>query len=248
MTFDDYIKNPMGKKNMVFSNMEMYRTMYNDKLGKVLLRETGRINYKLYKNGDDFIIHMKIPSETIPKFYYDTVVKFSTINPVVKMDKNLRKYDVQFFSNDPSFCFTFAHAFRENDLFIEMLKPKMSKLAIKKEAKERNPGNTVGYVKSLFFMYLIMNSRGLFEKVNYNTYGTKLDKKVLLDSIMHADDKIEARQAAKPPKKEQAKKPVAKQPSPRENTNRNNTTQPSHGIANTKRTNTTKRTSTVKRK
>ena len=28
MTFDEYISNPMGRKNAVFSGREMFRTMY----------------------------------------------------------------------------------------------------------------------------------------------------------------------------------------------------------------------------
>ena len=36
MTFDQYIQNAMGIKNAVISNREMYRTMYTEKLNKIL--------------------------------------------------------------------------------------------------------------------------------------------------------------------------------------------------------------------
>ena len=43
MTYDQYIVNPMGIKNSVYSNRELYRNMYKEILNKVLLREVGRV-------------------------------------------------------------------------------------------------------------------------------------------------------------------------------------------------------------
>ena len=34
MTFDEYIQNPMGIKNAVFSHREMYRELYKNKFNK----------------------------------------------------------------------------------------------------------------------------------------------------------------------------------------------------------------------
>ena len=61
MTFDDYIKNPAGVKNAVYSHREMYRNLYIGKLDKILLRETGKINYTLYsdKSNNQYYVHMK---------------------------------------------------------------------------------------------------------------------------------------------------------------------------------------------
>ena len=249
MTFDDYIKNPMGKNNMLFSGLEMYRKMYNDKLSKILLREAGKINYKLYKDGNSYYIHMKIPSEVVPKFYYDTVVRFHTINVLLYADKNLRKYDVEFYSNDPSFVYTFAHAFIKNNMFIDILKSKMSKLSVKKVAKERNPQDQVGYVKSIFFMYIIMNTRGLFEKVMFDTYGSKFNKNILLNDIMDADIKVEQRQEAadklrKENKSERIKQQRVSTP-PKES---KNAIKPKPSVKTVSTTKTVNRIKTVKRK
>ena len=48
MTYDEYIQNPMGKKNAVMSNREMYRLMYTNKWNAIKLRENGFIKYELY--------------------------------------------------------------------------------------------------------------------------------------------------------------------------------------------------------
>ena len=119
MTFNDYINNPMGKKNSVFGSRELYREMYRKKLDAILLREVGKVKYKLYKTKDKnmYIIHFKIPSEPLKNFYYDTVIQFYSKDHGVQISNNLKKYYVKFYSNDPSFVFTFAHSFKQNNLF-----------------------------------------------------------------------------------------------------------------------------------
>ena len=83
ITFKDYINNPMGVKNSVFSNREMYRNLYKDKLDKLLVRESGKIDYYLYTNKDIYIVHIKVPSETVKDFYYDVVLStFYILNHV----------------------------------------------------------------------------------------------------------------------------------------------------------------------
>lgn len=197
MTFDQYIQNPMGKKNAVFSKRELFRNMYADKLDKILLRENGKIEYVQMVNSkaDKYYVYIKIPSEVIKKFYYDVVIEFSSDNPLTKGQQTLTGYDVKFYSNDPAFVFTFCHAFVENKMFMTELSPKMSKLALKNVAKERNPKDEVGYVKSIFFAYLYMKSRGLFNKITYTGAAT-FDLKAVLKKITHADEKIRLRQQA----------------------------------------------------
>ena len=64
-TFDQYINNPQGMKNAVISHREMYRAMYSAKLDAIYVRESGKIDFIVYKSKKDYIIHMKIPSEAI---------------------------------------------------------------------------------------------------------------------------------------------------------------------------------------
>ena len=190
MTFDDYIQNPMGRENAVISNRNMYRDLYKAKLDKILVRENGKIEYHCYSIGTKYMCYLKIPSEVVPKFYYDVLIEFSPSKKLVGSG-SLKDYNVRFFSNDPSFVFTFAHAFLKNGLFINNFSDKMSEKAIKEVAKEKNPKNQVGYVKSLYFAYLIMQSRGLFSKLKYvDPYSEVMVKR----SIMPADKKIKERQ------------------------------------------------------
>lgn len=192
MTYDQYIQNPMGIKNAVISNREMYRSMYTEKLNKILVRESGKITYYLYKSKSKYYAYIKVPSEVIKDFYYDVIIEFSEPKDKVS-DRTLKDYDIKFYSNDPAFVFTFAHAFIKNGIFIDTLKDKMSKEAVKKNADEKNPTNQVGYVKSLYFAFLIMKQRNLFNKL---LYIEKFDEKRIKSMVMNADQKIALRQQA----------------------------------------------------
>ena len=191
MTFHDYIQNPMGRENAVISNRVMYRNLYQEKLDKILVREAGKIDIKAYHVGKRYICYLKIPSEVIDKFYYDVLIEFRPPKKITGND--LKEYLVRFYSNDPSFVYTFTHAFVKNDLFFKDFENKMSKKAIKERGKEKNPADQVGYVKSIYFAYLIMSKRGYFSKTKY---VDKYSKSSLDREIEHADKKIKDRQEA----------------------------------------------------
>lgn len=198
MSFDKYIDNPSGGATVVTSR-NMYKDMYKSKFDKVLLRENGSIEWKVFSDSDgkdSYYIYFKIPSEVIEKFYYDVVVRLYTNSNVKKLNNSLREYAVEFYSNDPAFVYTFAHSFAKNRLFIKDLEPKMSRQALKNVAKQRNPKDNVWYVKSLYFAYLTMERYHLFNRSILKQRATRYDKKQLLSMITHASEKVEARRKA----------------------------------------------------
>ena len=196
MTFKQYIDNPMGKKNAVFSQREVFKKIYTAKFDRIFLRETGKINYMLYfdKPKDRYIIHIKIPSETVENFYYDAVIMFYTNDAAERSSTKLDNYFVKFFSNDPAFVFTYLRVFLKNNLFIEELKSKAPKLALKKDPKIKNPYETPGYSKILFFAYIFMKNKNLFAKHMYTSYGQPYNVKTVLANIEDGDTKIAKRQ------------------------------------------------------
>ena len=70
----------------------------------------------------------------------------------------------------------------------------MSKEALRKEAKEKNPGNNVGYVKTLYFAYLLMDNKKLNKVSRFENEAKPLDPRYLLSQIEDADTKIKDRQ------------------------------------------------------
>ena len=198
MTLEEYIANPMGKNNATFTPLirESIKNSYKVKFDNVMLRENGKIGYYLYKDSKNnaYYIHIKVPSEVIEKFYYDVVFKFFTSSDDnTEGGKNLEKYQVQFFSNDPAFVYFHAHTFMENGLFLNEMAVKMSKEAINRKAVEKNPNDSIGYVKSLYFAYLYMKERGFLKTITFQS-AQKYDKMLLASMIMNADLKIELRQ------------------------------------------------------
>lgn len=198
MTLEQYILNPMGKNNAVLnaSTREIMRKTYSSKFDNILLREHGKIEYYLYEDSKNnaYWMYAKIPSETVKNFYYDVVLKFTANENVKSAGTDLFKYNVRFYSNDPAFVYTYAHVFSKNDLFIKELSSKMSKQALKKAAVEKNPGNDIGYVKTIYFAYLLMKNRNLNKLNRFKSESKPLDPRLLLSFIEYADTKIEKRQ------------------------------------------------------
>ena len=198
ITFEGYILNPQLKSNAVLNATarEAIRADYTKRFDAIMLREHGKMDYILYKDSKSniFYAHIKVPSETVDKFYYDTVIKFFA-DENVKNTEDLFKYNIQVFSNDPAFVYTYAYVFKENDLFINSLAPKMARKAIKQSPNERNPYKQVGYVKSLYFAYLIMKAKGLNKKSTFEADAKRFSLIALMREIEKADKKIEDREA-----------------------------------------------------
>lgn len=205
MTLNDWVNNPAGKNSAVMTNRQMYRDLYTAKFNKVMLREGNKFDYRCYKNrsGSHFLVHIKVPSEVVPKFYYDVIVSFKSDDPAAPTNPSLNKYDVQFYTNSPDFVYTHCHAYNEAGLFFTPLSKKMSKLSLKQKAVERNPNDEVGYVKSIFFAYCIIRSRGLLQKINYNDLYVEKD---LINQVRHAEDVVAARQEAEAKMKAEARR------------------------------------------
>ena len=196
MTFQQYIDNPMGRKNAVFSQKDIYRSQYTRRFDAVYMREAGKLTYFLYynKSADQYYAHIKIPSEVVPRFYYDVVIKFETKDNGIRVSNSLKNYDVRFFSNDPAFVFTFEHVFHKLDMFVEECKPKASKMALRKFPKEKNRFGIPGYVKSIYFAWIFMNRNNLFSKFIYDQVGQPYHPRNLLANIEDTDTKIADRQ------------------------------------------------------
>jgi hypothetical protein len=248
ITFNQYILNPQLKSNAVLNATarEAIRGNYIKKYNAILLRERGKINYFLYydKRNNRYYGHFKIPSETVNKFYYDVVLEFFA-DENVSNTEDLFKYYIKFYSNDPAFVYTHAHAFNTNDLFISELSSKMSRKALKKEAVEKNPSNQIGYVKTIYFAYLYMKEKGLNDVSKFKGEANSFSKIGLLSKIEKADKKIEDREAegAKLQKIKKNAKDKNKLAAPV-----SKTITPNLGVKKTKTVNTVKSVKTVKKR
>ena len=195
-TFNGYMDNPSDSPS-VYTMRSMYRNLYRKKFDELMVREQGRVFYKIYRfddGPDTRYILFKIPSETVPGLYYETVVKLWAGNNTVKNEATLRNYFVQFYSNDPAFVFTFAYSFNRNHLFMKELSGKMSKTALTQKAEIRNPKNEVWYVKSLCFAFFAMERYHLFDKPLSNQNSVKYDAREFMGIISSTEQKAVERE------------------------------------------------------
>ena len=194
LTFEEYINNPQGKGASNTPGRGMYEQYYVGELDKLLLKVNGKIEYHLYTNHGRFFIKFKIPHHTYPDFYYDAVVEFYTEENSYKVLPDLKKYDVKFYSNDPSFTFTWAYAFNKNNLLIRELRNKCSRQSLTQPPVVRNPSESPGYAKYIYYAYLLTKLYNLFDKAQFTLKGKPLSS--LTGSIMSSDAKFQQREKA----------------------------------------------------
>lgn len=199
MTFSQYIANPMGKNNAVMNSVarEAIRADYLKRFDALLVREHGSIVYNIYKDEkkNRYYFHIKVPSETVEKFYYDVVLEFYTDNNIKGAGQDLMKWYVNFFSNDPAFVYIYAYVFRVNNLFVKCMKPRMSNMALEQKAKEKNPKNQIGYVKSIYFAYLTILNKGLTNINHVDAESQPFKEDYLVSQVEYADIKISQRES-----------------------------------------------------
>lgn len=216
MTFAQYIENPMGKANAVFSGRDSFRAQYTEKFDQLYMREAGKIDRWLYfdKVQDAYFVHFKMPSETVKDFYYDVVIRFYTNDNAERVNSSLKNYEVQFFSNDPAFVYTYLYVFHKHKMIIDDLKVKCPKASLTMRPEQRNAYEVPGYVKSIYFAYILMSRTDLFLKTTYETLGRRYSKGQLLQKVANYTNKMEERKEKESRQKAAAKKiagkPIAK--------------------------------------
>ena len=205
MTFPQYILNPTGDRTM--PNTRIYEAMYKEKLDKLIVRENGKVNFYLFKDSPErFIAYIKVPSESCKGFWYDVVIEFRSKDKKAIASESLKDYYVRFYSNDPAFMYNFCYSFIKNDIFFMDLETKMPKIVRETKPNVTNPKLRSGYVKSLYFAYLIMNWKNLFDKKVWDYTARNYSKQMLLQMVDHASQKLANRQQAEKDNREDQKR------------------------------------------
>ena len=251
MTLDEYIVNPMGKGNAVYSQRFVYEELYTKKFNILVDREEDDWQTQLIiANEKEYYFYIQIPSESVEHFFWDTVIQFTTKDGELEKSPTLRNYDIKFFSNDPAFMFNFARAFDKNHMLIEKLKKNIPKTAFKLESKVRNPQGIVGYVKSLYFAYLYIKLRGLYSKPVWRDNKSQLSIGELSNRIVPTDRKLELYNEAKNAASLRQRTLATKKSTMRatSNSSLNKPVSKIQTIGRTKYTNTTKHSSIISKR
>lgn len=183
MKIDEFIKSPVGKgaiipgKEQILMNLD-YRFD--------LLKKNKGIILNIYTTEKDVYYHFIIPSENKDRDNsYDVIIKFKETDKSDTYDQSYRQYQIEFFSNCPSFTYGYAYVANLNGYLIKELSNRYEEAVLKYPPVSRNPGLTFGYEKSIYFAckYLI-DDKQLMLKSYVKSYGQKLTPQIL-KSIRH---------------------------------------------------------------
>ena len=204
MKIDEFIKNAGNKgafipgKDILLTNLD-YRMQ--------LLEKNKSITMSIYTEGDNVYYHVIIPTENKERGNsYDVVIKFKPNDKMSKFDGSYRQYDIEFFSNCPSFTYGYAYVANLNGYLIKELADKYEAAVLKYPPVSRNPGLTFGYEKSIYFACkYIMKDKQVLSKSYVDSYGQKLTP-AILKSIRHMNLIEEEYRRADKVRREEAKK------------------------------------------
>lgn len=192
-TFANYIRRP-GIVGSTTPQIKLIEMDARQRYERILMREGGGLKFYQFKDdkNDTYYIHIKVPSEVLDKFYYDVIIKFCG-HTGTESYPTLTNYNIQVFSNDPAFCYTYAYVFNKEGMLIKDFADKIGPDFLKSKPRERNPKETFGFVKSLYFAYFFMEQKKLFEKRWWDK-AKPYKADTISHNIMKADSKIVKRQ------------------------------------------------------
>lgn len=156
MTLKDFLDNPIGKGDasvnvslITDALSKKYEASYSDHaIGKKKKIEL-KILHQPIK--DVYWIIMTIPSETGRGNSYDVVYKLSNPKPGNRLNISISGFDIQVFANSPSFAYTYAYVYNQNDLLVSELSGKLGNVFTKKSPDTRNRNQIVLFDKYVYF-------------------------------------------------------------------------------------------------
>ena len=182
-TLQEYLDNPMGKGSTAIMNRQLIKNDLNNRYEK-LIKDNKKFKYTIYYDKDDFYFHFIIPSESERENTYDVVLQFTMGDDNFKSDVNLHRYYLKFFSNCPSFTYTFAYVYNDYSLLIDFLKDKYDDRVMKDNPITRNPGEIISFEKSIYFACKYLDDhKSLLNKVSMSTTAKRLNKSEFFKNI-----------------------------------------------------------------
>lgn len=215
----EYLDNPMGKGSTAILNRQLIKDDLNNRYKKLLDKK--KFIYTIYQDGHDYFFHFLIPSESERDNTYDVVIQFTMGEDNFMSDVNLNRYYLKFFSNCPSFVYTFTYVYNDYDLLIDFLKTKYTDKVLEDNPVVRNPGEIISYEKSVYFACKYLDDHKLLlNKISLSTQIKKHPKKTLLAEVRESDKimlEIKKEEKRLKDEKEKKKNDLSKKDKPNNN-------------------------------
>ena len=183
MKIDEFLKNPLGKGAIIPGKEDLLRSL-DYRLQVMQKHKTIEMN--IYTHKKDVYYHLLIPTENKDRDNsYDVIIKFKHTDKSDDADQTYRQYQIEFFSNCPSFTYGYAYVANINGYLIKEFSNKYEEKVLKYPPVSKNPGLVFGYEKSIYFACkYIMEDKKVLLKSYVESYGEKLTP-AIISSIRH---------------------------------------------------------------
>lgn len=203
VTMKNLLQNPSGSQTAYFARRDLIIANLNDRYYQIA--KTRKVETEIYTYRGDYFFYLKVPSEKFTEdLTYDVVLQFIPVGGG-SSDLSISNYAIKMYSNSPNFMFTYAYVFNKDDVLVDFTKEKLSKKCLTDEPKVKNPLQSYGFEKSVYFSLIYIKENKLIYKNNLAS-AKKLDKKALLKKIMHSEDKLKEYQRLDKKEKEENKR------------------------------------------
>ena len=167
-TLKDFIEAPFGVPNM--SKNLKYEDRYQSYKRNNKIKIESSIEFE--KN---FFIHLKVPSESQEKMFYDVVIQFFTTDDKIERQLTVENYYVQFFSNSPGFVYKYATLYKLQGYLIESLYGKFDSGTLEILPDKSNSSYELYYDSSIYYAcrYLLDNKLTTLGKLTLKLFKTK---------------------------------------------------------------------------
>lgn len=183
-TLKTFMQNPLGSGSS-FQNRKLIADGLFANFLK-LIKKNKKFKVRVYDISGDIFIQVLVPSETIDNFYYDVVIKF--IGGTNKV--NLVNTKIQLFSNAPSFVFTYAYAYNNDNLLIDELKDKLHKKSLTDIPKVKNTELVTGYEKTIFYALFYIEQENLLQRSMFANMLLRTNKEQMRRLIDSSEKKL----------------------------------------------------------
>lgn len=142
-TLSEFLTNPFELDK--FERDSSYDIKYKEFMSNNRIKV--RASFKLDEN---YLIHVKVPSESSEGTLYDVVIEFFPENDMAKKELTIENYSVKFFSNSPGFVYKYAYVYKQKGYFIDGFEDKLGE-ATTTAPSHTNIDENLGYDKSIYF-------------------------------------------------------------------------------------------------
>lgn len=211
MLYGEYLANPYGKGASVSPSSVIKQNAMTE------LRAIGKIPFSVFAlRSNQLVFVCRLPSRK-KKMGYDVVIQVD-LTESENSRQSIARFPFRVFSNSPSFYYTYAKAFQENDMFCDWLRRKYERKVMSKQSNSRNPQRIIGYERSIYLCMTYLNEH-FRSTPAWNIYNQaeKASYQWIVDRISSQDDVEYAYEVAQDtPEEMQRKEEIAARKKERE--------------------------------